>query len=240
MRKGIGRIVGLIAAAGALAGCTSSSSQNLTQGQMLPPPRLVVVQSFAVQPSEVQLDPGLSGTIAETVGAAGGPPPPAQALDVGYRAATAIARKLVVEIADLGLPAQRGTVLPPGIGNGLIIGGQLVSVDQGNRTERVLIGLGAGRSDVRVRVQVYAVTPQGQRLIDEIEVDAESGLQPGMAETMGVGALTGHLLVSTAVSGGLQVADEALGTSVVVDAGRAAQGIAKQLATLFAQQGWTS
>ena len=59
--------------------------------------------------------------------------------------------------------------------------------------------------------------PRGRRLADEIEVDAKSGLQPGMAETMGVGALTGHFLTATLVSGTLQVADELLGTSVVVE-----------------------
>jgi hypothetical protein len=61
-----------------------------------------------------------------------------------------------------------------------------------------------------------------------------------MAETMGVGGLTGHLLVSTVVGGGLHVADEAIGANVVADADRAAKGIAKQLSAMFAREGWTS
>ena len=223
-----------------LVGCTSSSSQLEIGGAELPRPQVVVVQDFAVAPGEVQLDPGLSGTIDETLGANNGAPRAAQELQVGRQAASAMADKLVVEIRDLGLPAQRGYGLPPGLQTGLVITGQFVAVDQGNRTERVTLGLGAGRSDVRVRVQVFDVTPQGRRLADEIEVDAKSGLQPGMAETMGVGALTGHFLVSTLVSGGLQVADESLGTSVVADTDRASKGIAKQLASFFGQQGWTN
>ena len=119
-----------------------------------------------------------------------------------------------------------------------LIKGQLVSIDEGNRTERVIIGLGAGRSDVQAHAQVYEVTPSGRQLIDTIEVDAKSGLAPGMAETMGAGGLTGHLLVSTVVGGGLHVADEAIGANVVADADRAAKGIAKQLSSLFTQQGW--
>ena len=47
-------------------------------------------------------------------------------------------------------------------------------------------------------------------------------------------------LVSTAVGGGLHVADEAIGADVVADADRAAKGIAKQLSGLFAREGWTS
>ena len=145
----------------------------------------------------------------------------------------------MVEIRDLGLRAERGMGLPPGVATGLVISGQFVGIDQGNRTERVTLGLGAGRSDVRVRAQVFDVSPRGRTLADEIEVDAKSGLQPGMAETMGVGALAGHFVTATLVSGTLQVADESLGTSVVADADRASKGITKQLASFFAQQGWT-
>ncbi len=76
--------------------------------------------------------------------------------------------------------------------------------------------------------------------MDTIEVDAKSGLTPGMAETMGAGALAGHLLVSAAVSTGVQVVSEKFADTVVADADRAAKGIAKQLSALFAQQGWTT
>ena len=57
---------------------------------------------------------------------------------------------------------------------------------------------------------------------------------------MGAGGLAGHLVVATLVSGGVHVADETIGTTVVADADRAAAGIGKQLSALFAQQGWTS
>ncbi len=224
---------------GLLAACTQGSSQIET-GTELPRPQIVVVQEFAVAPGEVQLDPGLSGTIDETLGANAGAPRSAQELQVARQVASALADKLVVEIRDLGFEAQRGEGLPPGFASGLVISGQFVSVDQGNRLERVTIGLGEGRSDVRVRAQVFDVSQQRRTLADEIEVDAKSGLQPGMAETMGAGALAGHFVASTLISGGLQVADESLGTSVVANSDRAAKGIAKQLASFFAEQGWSN
>ena len=52
------------------------------------------------------------------------------------------------------------------------------------------------------------------------------------------GALTGHLLVSMLVSGGVQIATETMSDTVVADADRAAKGIAKQLSGLFAEQDW--
>jgi hypothetical protein len=203
-------------------------------------PQVVIVDTFATSPGEVSLDQGLSTEVEEEIKADRGTSRTQQEVQAGRQVADAIADKLVVEIRDMGLRAERGSALPAGAQNAALIRGQLVSIDEGNRTERVLIGLGAGRSDVRAQVQVYELTPAGRQLIDTIEVDAKSGLAPGMAETMGVGGLTGHLLVSTAVGGGLHVADEAIGANVVADADRAAKGIAKQLSALFAREGWTS
>jgi hypothetical protein len=223
-----------------LAACTSAQSQMETAGQMLPRPQVVIVERFAASPDEVQLDEGLSTEIEQSMAAEHGTSRTQQELEAGRKVADAIADKLVVEIQDMGLPAQRGSTVPAGTQNALLIKGQLVSIDEGNRTERLIIGLGAGRSDVRTHVQVYEVTPTGRRLLDTIEVDAKSGLTPGMAETMGAGGLTGHLLVATLVGGGVHVADEAIGANVVADADRASKGIAKQLSALFAQEGWTS
>jgi hypothetical protein len=116
-----------------LAACTQGSSQIKT-ASMLPRPQAVVVQDFAVWPGEVQLDPGLSGTIDETLGANQLPPRTAKEQQIGRQGANALAEKLVVEIRDLGFQAQRGGGLPPGATTGLVISGQFVSIDQGNRS----------------------------------------------------------------------------------------------------------
>jgi Domain of unknown function (DUF4410) len=227
-----------LAALALLAACTSAQSQIETGGQMLPRPEVVIVESFAVSPDEVQLGEGLSTEIVDAVKAEEGTSRSDQERQTGRQVADAIADELVVELQDMGLTAQQGGDVPAGTEHAVLIKGQLVSIDEGNRTLRVVVGLGAGRSDVQTHVQVYQMMSAGPELIDTIEVDAKSGLTPGMAETMGVGALTGHLLVSAAVSGGAHVVSESLGANVVADADRAAKGIAKQLAVLFAQQGW--
>jgi hypothetical protein len=227
-----------VAGLAALAACTSAQSQIETGGQMLPRPQVVIVETFAVSPDEVQLGEGLSSDIANAVRAEEGTSRTDQERQTGRQVADAITNQLVVEIQDLGLTAQKGGADSSGAQDAVLIKGQLVSIDEGNRTLRVVVGLGAGRGDVESHVQVYQVTPAGNQLIDHIEVDAKSGLTPGMAETMGAGALTGHLLVSAAVSGGAHVVSESLGANVIADGDRAAKGIAKQLAVLFAQQGW--
>jgi Domain of unknown function (DUF4410) len=227
-----------LAGLAALAACTSTQGEVETGDATLPRPQVVIIERFATSPAEVQLDEGLSTEIEQAMKAQAGTSRTEQELQAGRQVADAIADKLVVEIQDMGLSARRGSAVPAGTQNALLIKGQLVSIDEGNRTERVVIGLGAGRSDVRAQARVYEVTATGSRLIDQIEVDGKSGLTPGMAESMGVGGLAGHLLVATAVSGGVHVISESMGADVVADADRAAKGIAKQLATLFTQQGW--
>lgn len=233
-----GKVVA-VAGLALLAACTSADSQMDTAGEMLPQPQVVVVETFATSPDQVKVSEGLSAEVEKIVKGGNATPRSDQEQEVGQKVADAIAHNLVTEIQDMGLAAERGSMVPAGAGTALMIAGQLISIDEGNEAERVVIGLGAGRSSVQVHAQVYEVTSAGSQLIDTIEVDGKSGLTPGMAETMGVGAAAGHVLVSAAVSGGIHVVSEDMATGVVADADRAAKGIAKQLSKLFAEQGWT-
>ena len=79
-----------LAALALVAGCTQGSSQIET-ASMLPRPQVVVVQDFAVWPGEVQLDPGLSGTIDETLGANQLPPRTAKEQQIGQQVVNALA-----------------------------------------------------------------------------------------------------------------------------------------------------
>lgn len=210
-----------------LAACTSAETTSSTS-QNLPKPDIVVVQSFAVAPDEVKLDRGLS---AEMQQAMRGTSRSAQEQQAGQQVSDAIAEKIAAHIRDLGLEAQVGTEAPASATHPLIITGQLVSIDEGNRTERMVIGFGLGRSDVRALAQVHAAgVPQP---VLQIEVDAKSGLKPGVAAAGPMG------LTAVVVNVGLGVVSEAASADVVADADRAASGISKQLANYFGQQGWT-
>lgn len=212
-----------------LGACTSAETTSSDTSQKLPKPDIVIVQPFAVAPDEVKLDAGLS---AEVQQAMRGTSRSAQEQQAGQHVAAAIVQKLATHISDLGLPAQVGMAAPAGAQRPLIISGQLVSIDEGNRTERMVIGLGLGRSDVRALAQVHAAgVPQP---VLQIEVDAKSGLKPGVVAAAPMG------LAAVAVNVGLGVVSEAASADVVADADRAAAGISKQLASYFGQQGWTN
>lgn len=227
-------ILGLALAS--LAACAPSSvtpvSENLAP---LPRPNQVLVYNFAVSPDEVQLDRGLGAKIEEL---AKGTPRTVEERAVGRAVANALAEHLVIELQSLGIPAQMAAGISPLAGNIVEITGQFISIDEGNRTERVVIGLGVGRSDVKTYVQIFDARRGSRIIVNQFESDAKSGYKPGMAESMGAGAVTGHLAAATAVGGVMAIGSEAFMANVEADARRDAKVIAKQIGRYFIAQGW--
>ncbi|NKB80550.1 MAG: DUF4410 domain-containing protein [Nitrospirales bacterium] len=83
----------------------------------------------------------------------------------------------------------------------MVVKGRFLSIDEGNMTQRMVIGFGLGRSVVKAQGQAYEVTPLGTRLISEFESEVKSGRKPGMGPMVGVGAAAGSIATSAAVSG---------------------------------------
>ena len=168
-----------------------------------------------------RLDSGLSTQLGQLFG--GGQDPgtsrTAEEIKIGHAVANAVANALVKEINQYGLPAERALSAPSAGGRLLMVKGQFVSIDEGNRTERVLIGLGAGRTGVQASVQVYEITPEGMRNVDSLQADAKSSYKPGMALMMGAGGFW---------------------DTVNSDGSRLAKNVAKGLGQFFVIQGWIS
>lgn len=118
----------------------------------------------------------------------------------------------------------------------LVVGGQILSIDEGNRTRRNVIGLGAGRSEVQAHAEIYYYTDAADaHLMESFTAEAESNRKPGAAETMGAGAAAGRVAESAAVGAGTGLA---LSGDVEADGARMAKAIAKHLGQFFAEQGW--
>ena len=222
-----------------ILGCASTQVETESEyGRgRLPRPDRVLVYDFAVTPGEVRLDRGLSAELAQ---AAKGDPRSVEELETGRKVADVLAEHLVRHIRDLGLPAQRASGAHPTQGTNLLIEGQILSIDEGNRTARVVIGLGAGRSDVETAIQVIDASPQGEQVVESFRTKAKSGRKPGMTETMGVGAAAGNLAASAVASTVLAGASETFGANVEADARRTAKEVAKKLGDFFVEQGWTT
>lgn len=220
-------------------GCppTNVQQQKMTATK-LPRPDHILVYDFAVSPDEVELDKGLSADLMQKYREHKGTSRTAEEIKVGHKVADALAEELVKKIRSYGLMAERAFGLPSAKGKALMVKGQLLSIDEGNRTERVVIGLGAGRTSVQANVQVYEMTPEGMQEVDTLRGTAKGGRKPGMGEMMGLGAITGHLLASTVISGGLATGTEMTSATVEADGKRLADKIAADLGNFFIDQGW--
>lgn len=219
------------------AGCAPTDVQTtFERDTRMPRPERILVYDFATSPNDVQLDRGLAAQVQQAL--EGAPSPTEQEIQIGRKVARTISERLVSQINAMGLPAERAWGAPGRWGRAVVIEGQLLSVNQGNRTARLVIGLGVGHSDVQSEVQVYATTPQGLERLEAFTTDARSGYKPGAAETMGAGAAAGTLGVAAAATAGTSVLSETFSADVAADAKRTADSVAQQLQQYFVQQGW--
>ncbi|HEV7730827.1 MAG TPA: DUF4410 domain-containing protein [Candidatus Binatia bacterium] len=85
---------------------------------------------------------------------------------------------------DLGVPVERlGRGSAPS--SGWLVHGELLSVDPGNRTQRAIIGFGAGEATTEVAVDVDRLEPEGRRqTILTFGGTSDSGKMPGAVVTM--------------------------------------------------------
>jgi hypothetical protein len=257
-----GLVLFLMVLIGLSAACASSTTDGkhvLDDGSQLPAPHLVLVRDYDVSSDVVELD---SSVGAKASRHASGKDSVAEQSELGRSIAEAIAGHLVSDIQKQGLAAERSTgELPKTGGPFLVIRGELLAVDEGNRLRRAAIGLGAGGTKVAAKTRVALLEDGKETPIEEFTVTGKSSKRPGGALTMGAGGIADvshdmdHLFddtpsshhsrnaaiaaVSTkaAVAAGSKMSDT-IGDSVQADAARGARAIAEELSKLFQNHDW--
>ncbi len=117
--------------------------------------------------------------------------------------------------------------------NTLVIQGQFTTIDEGNRSKRLLIGFGRGASDVEAQVVVLLTTTGQPIVLSQFTVSSASGYKPGAAVGMGVGRTA--VTAATAATTG-SVTER--GATVYGDASRMALEVARQIEKLMLDQKW--
>lgn len=138
----------------------------------------------------------------------------------------------------MGMPAQRASGRTTPQINDIVIRGYLLSVGEGSKSKRMLVGFGSGASNLQVAVEGYQMTAQGLRKLGSGTVDSEGGKGPGAAAPLGVLLATGNPL-GLIVSTGMKVYGERSGRSKIDGrAEQAAKKIVDQLKSRFREEGW--
>ena len=220
-----------------LSGCAPTGVQVMEEysGQLARPER-VLVYDFALSLGDINLAEGIGADIKKF---AKGTPKSVEERRISRAIADAMSEELVKKIQALGMPAQRAYGTPPTGGHDLLIHGRFLDVDQGNETERMVIGLGLGASEVTTHIDVYEMSPDGQmKMVTDFRATAKSVIKPGMAAPMGVGALAGNLAISAAVSATASVGSQIFKDTVTAEAKRTADKVSEKLSDFFSRQGW--
>jgi hypothetical protein len=221
-----------------LAGCAGSitnASQYSAQPQVRPDN--IYVYSFDSTPDQVKLDN--SGVIQKIKSQFDGTSAEQKQAEEATEVREQVANEIVKQLQSMGLRAIRSDIPAPADQNVLLVQGKFDTIDSGNRRRRMLIGLGAGKSELSTSVQLlYKPAGGTPRLVQSFDASADSGKMPGIAETAGVGAAAGHIATSAAAGAGLHGVSETKHAGAAGDAKKLAESIAKQVAEIGKAQGW--
>ena len=229
-----------LAIALALAGCGSDTDSEVTNKmskkdrKTLPPPTQILVYDFATSPGEIPADSAARGRLQ---GAGDDPYNNPQRAQLEHQVAAVLAEELVEELQDLDLPARRWSGPAPAGEGVYTIEGQFVTIDEGNAAARMIVGFGAGGTELKTLVQAYVVEPTGKRLLAEATVDAESSSAPGLAATLPVGAAISGIATAAAINTGVGTIRE-LNTDVREGAEDTARAIVELMEPRMEQMDW--
>ena len=200
----------------------------------LPRPERIVVYDFAVTEDEVREG---QGPVKKMLNETRSSSEEDREREIGRHVANVLAEELVQGLRDLGFTVEwkpRGT--PIG-GHELLIDGEFLDVDEGNRLRRLVIGFGIGASRVDTEVDVYHGA--GRRKLLDFRTHSDSGMMPGAAATMGAGAA-----VEGGVTVGMAAGAAAMGTvkeyhsEIERMAAHSADQAVAYLSEFFAKQDW--
>lgn len=217
-------------------GCTSTkvTERDEYQGAQLPRPGRILVHDFAATPTDL---PAWSAARRQFAGAAAEQTP--EELEAGRKLGTEVAKALVEQISEMGLPAVRAEGEPSPRENDLVLVGYFASVDTGSAMKRVVVGFGSGSAELKTHVEGYRMTDRGIEKLGSGAVDSGgTGRTPGVVLPAVVTVATMNP-IGLAVGGAVKAAGEVSGASTIEGtARRTADKIAEELEKKFAEQGW--
>jgi hypothetical protein len=220
-----------IIAAFLLAACASSDVTHRRAAPNQPEierPDRIIVYDFAATPADIPtiIQPTFAYDMRETSQT------PEQ-IEVGRQLGALTAQELVARINDMGMNAQQAaSAAPPNIGD-LVIAGELLTVAEGTRRKRVLIGFGAGSSELSFRARGYLITKSGPQWLGSRVVESSGAKTPGF-----IVPILASSPVGLAANSALKIKGERGSETLTASAVRSAKALADELHEVFQSRGW--
>jgi len=214
------------------AGTKITDQDEIVTGE-IPKPAHIWIYDFAATPADVPAGSALAQTAHDQ-----NEPQTLDQVAAGRKLGADIASELAQQIQAMGLPAKRPLADTKPEINDLVIRGHLVSFSEGSEKKRVLVGFGAGESELQAAVEGFQMTDHGLRQLGKGDTESTAGKTPGV----GVGALTTiatHNPLGLIISTGIKAHEEHSGNDKLeARAKDTADKIADVLKKRFQDQGW--
>ena len=193
-------------------------------GNPLPKPNKILVYDLVADPSQVQVD--ASQKIRPRHLATGDENPEA----ILHKTQTAFSEEMQKKLAQCGLPVERVAADIAPSANSLVVQGTFLTLQEGTKTERVVVGMGTGSAAVQTKVDVRLKTVPDVVLLSEFQTETTK------AENMG-GAVPVAAGMSPAAVGAKSVVSDRKKT-LNVYAVQTADVSAAEILKAMAGQGW--
>ncbi|QIE26726.1 hypothetical protein SBC1_39980 (plasmid) [Caballeronia sp. SBC1] len=196
-----------------------------SQGQIVPKPDRVVIHDFTVRTDDITLDHSIAGSLRRHRLLRHGNDEDSTPQVLAQHVQAAFCKALTDQLEKDHIAAERasGEKAEGGVSS-LVVDGEFTAIDEGSKSERVMIGFGSGASDLKTHVNVSSVRAGHSMVVLTFDLDSKSGKKPGAIP----GVVTGSLAVDAAKKA---VGDKK--STVDADASRMAQLVAKQIESLM-------
>ena len=217
-----------------LTGNTRVTVTTRYSGPTLPKPEQIILLDFTVSDGSTTTDGSIAGRLRRKRLLRQGTDEDSSPQVLTAQVQAAFRKALVselekanVQLADVG--DEIGVENSVKVKQRLVISGQFTAIDEGEKSQRMLVGLGRGASTVRIHVIISSIINEHSIIALEFDATSASGKKPGALETVGVGSLA----VGAAAGG---VSDRK--STVEADTARLSRPVALQIEQLMASQKW--
>jgi len=217
-------VVGAVARDNPLSAHVEVTPLEGYSGKALPKPARILVYDFVVKPEDVQVDKSQEIRLRHLLE---GDEKPAK---VGEKASEKLSAELIKELKKTGIPVEAAKAGEAPMDDSLMVEGAFTSLKQGDKTERVVVGVGTGSAEVSAKVQVYFKNGQDLILFSAFETSTSLGKSLGAGLPVAAG-------MNPAVAAGRATVTDRKKT-VDEYSSRTGDAVAKTITTEMAGQGW--
>ena len=216
--------IGSSFAGGPLAAKVKVTSLQSYSGAALSKPDKILVYDLVVDSSDIQVD--ASQKIRPRHMITGDEKPEA----IAHKAQHTFSEELQKKLAKAGIPVEQVAADTAPSNNSLVIQGSFLSLRQGTKTERVVVGMGTGSAELQAKVDVRLKTPDESVVLSQFQTETTP------AKNMGAGVPVAAGLNPAAAAAKSTIGDRK--KTLYAYASKTADASANEIMKAMASQGW--